>query len=205
MTSSRPTLPRIALFLGIAIAGCAIDLGTKTWIFGKLDITPPKMEGAPDPIVFVPGVFGLTTSLNTGALFGMGHGRIAVFAVLSIVAAIGILYWIFYGGARNDIWLCVALGNVMAGIFGNLYDRLGFPGLIWPQWVEYLPLNVHPGEPVYAVRDWIHFQIARIGFDWPIFNIADSLLVTGAIMLFVHVAWRERRTMAKPAVSAVAK
>ena len=83
-------------------------------------------------------VFGLTTSLNEGALFGIGQGRVALFAALSIVALIGILYWLFVAGAAEDLLLTVALGPVTAGILGNLYDRLGLPGLI------------SEGEPVYA-------------------------------------------------------
>jgi lipoprotein signal peptidase len=39
----------------------------------------------------------------------------------------------------------------------------------------------------------MHFEIRSIGFDWPVFNIADSLLVVGAAMLFWHALWRERR------------
>jgi lipoprotein signal peptidase len=46
------------------------------------------------------------------------------------------------------------------------------------------------------VRDWLHFQIEAIGFDWAVFNLADSMLVTGAAMLFFHVAWREGRQKA---------
>jgi signal peptidase II len=74
----------------------------------------------------------------------------------------------------------------MAGIFGNLYDRLGLPGLIWQ------PPDPRAGQAVHAVRDWLHFEIRKIGFDWPVFNLADSLLVLGACMLFWHVVWRER-------------
>jgi lipoprotein signal peptidase len=55
------------------------------------------------------------------------------------------------------------------------------------------------GEPVYAVRDWLHFEIAAIGFDWPVFNIADSLLVCGAALLFWHAL-----RAPKPAGSSVA-
>ncbi len=83
----------------------------------------------------------------------------------------------------------MALGFILGGIFGNLYDRLGFPGLVWPQY----PNDPRAGQPVFAVRDWLHFEIQRIQFDWPVFNIADSLLVVGAAMLFWHVAWREPR------------
>ena len=41
-----------------------------------------------------------------------------------------------------------------------------------------------PGDPVYAVRDWIHVMIGT--WPWPTFNIADSLLVCGAILLVWH-------------------
>lgn len=192
MTRTKVPLWRAVLFLVVACAGCAIDLGTKSWIFDKL-----KMPYENPPIVLIPGIFSLTTSLNEGALFGMGQGMTPIFAALSLLAVLGIAYWLFFIGAGNDLWLVVALGLIMGGIFGNLYDRLGFPGLIWNQ-----PNNA--GQPVYAVRDWLHFEIQRLKFDWPVFNIADSLLVTGAIMLFVHVAWREPRQRAAGRAKAAA-
>jgi len=82
-------------------------------------------------------------------------------------------------GAARDRLLTIALALVTGGIFGNLYDRLGLPSLTWSGDPK------HPsGQAVYAVRDWLHFKIDR--FDWPIFNVADSLLVCGAALLVWH-------------------
>jgi signal peptidase II len=170
---------RVVVFALIAIAGCALDLWTKSWIFGKLG-----MPGEQQPIVLWPQVFSLTTSLNEGALFGLGQGMTFVFAGLSIVAAAGIAYWLFALGAAYDWVLTVSLAAIMGGIFGNLYDRLGLPGLAWN-----FPAN-RIGEPVYAVRDWLHFRLVNAQggeiFDWPVFNIADCLLVCGSVLLVIY-------------------
>jgi signal peptidase II len=170
---------RIVAFALIAVAGCTLDLWTKSWIFDRLG-----MPGQEEPIVLWPGVFSLTTSLNEGALFGLGQGMTFVFAGLSIVAAIGIMYWLFAVGAARDWVLTISLAAIMGGIFGNLYDRLGMPGLAWNYPVERI------GEPVYAVRDWLHFRLEAsdgdVLFDWPVFNIADCLLVSGSILLVIY-------------------
>jgi signal peptidase II len=170
---------RILTFAIIAVAGCALDLWTKSWLFERLG-----MPGQEEPIVLWPGVFSLTTSLNEGALFGLGQGMTFVFAGLSIVAATGIMYWLFAVGAARDWVLTIALAAIMGGIFGNLYDRLGLPGLAWNYPAERI------GEPVYAVRDWLHFRLAAadgdVIFDWPVFNIADCLLVSGSILLVLY-------------------
>jgi signal peptidase II len=121
--------------------------------------------------------------LNEGALFGLGQGMTFVFAGLSVFAALGILYWLFARGAARDWFLTISLAAIMGGIFGNLYDRLGLPKLVWDD-----PDRI--GEPVYAVRDWLHFRIDRadgsVFFDWPVFNIADCLLVCGSILLVLY-------------------
>jgi signal peptidase II len=125
------------------------------------------------------GVFGFQTSLNPGALNGIGQGLWPLFAVLSVGAAIGIFVWLFPVGAAKDWLLTVALGFVTAGILGNLYDRLGFPGLRWQ------PGFGHPpGTPVHAVRDFIHVMFGS--WPWPTFNLADSSLVCGAALLAWH-------------------
>ena len=91
--------------------------------------------------------------------------------------------------------MLLTLGAITGGILGNLYDRLG----IW-----------HGADPApqekCAVRDWIHFRWEGISFvdPWPNFNIADSLLVCGAILLFIHmlfIAPRQERAEAAAADS----
>ncbi len=155
------------LFGGLAIGGCALDLATKSWIFKKLGMPGGQTWWLIDQIV------GLQTSLNEGALFGMGQGFTWVFTILSMFAAAAIIYWLFFHGAATNLWLTIALGCVMAGILGNLYDRLGL-------WAQGLP----PGMPRHAVRDWI--LLTYRGFVWPNFNIADSLLVCGSALFAWH-------------------
>ena len=122
-------------------------------------------------------IFGFQTSLNEGALFGMGQGMVVLFSALSLAAALAIFCWLFLAGAARNALLTAALGCVTAGIFGNLYDRLGLPGLRW-NWTNQIH---HAGQPVHAVRDWILVMIGK--WPWPTFNLADSLLVCGAALL----------------------
>ncbi len=176
---------RYLLFCGIVLTGCAVDLLTKYLAFDRLG-----MPGGPS-YWLVDEVFGFTTSLNEGALFGIGQGQGVFFSALSVIAALGILYWLFVAKAAHDRLLTVALACVMAGIFGNLYDRLGLPGLTWGP-----GFGRAPDERVYAVRDWLHFKIEPV-IDWPIFNIADSLLVCGAALMIFH-AMRGEKTATVP-------
>jgi signal peptidase II len=165
------------IFATVAAVGVTVDLITKAWAFGWLG-----MPGIEPEWWLVPGVFGFQTSLNMGALFGMGQGQVPVFRVLSVAAALGIVYWVVSGAARDRL-LSFALGCVMAGILGNLYDRFGWCGLVWDRPGPFF----QPGDPVYAVRDWILVMIGP--YHWPNFNIADSMLVVGAGVLLVHAYW----------------
>jgi signal peptidase II len=168
------------VFAALALCGGAADLITKEAVF--------RWRGLPrlDNIWWlIPDRLGIETSVNPGALFGLGAGGWWLFASLSVVAFVGIVVWLFYYRAADDRWLTVALGFVSGGIVGNLYDRLG----LWN--TAGLPPELRHG-----VRDWIRFEWKELGlkiFDpWPNFNIADSLLVTGAIMLVVHaIVWRD--------------
>lgn len=161
------------LFTAIAIVSAAIDLVTKWALFRRLG-----MPGERPGIVLVPQMLTLETNLNEGALFGMGQGMGLLFAGISCVAIGGILYAVSRRPTREDRWLLVALALITGGIIGNLYDRLGLPGLTW-----HAPIG-RAGTPVLAVRDWIHFSLEGI-IDWPIFNLADTWLVIGAGLLLL--------------------
>lgn len=124
----------------------------------------------------IEGFFGIETSLNNGALFGMGQGYQLVFAFTSLIALAGIIFWLFRLGGLADRLLTFALGLVSAGIIGNFVDRVGLDKL--------------PGtraEDQHAVRDWILFRFGS--YTWPNFNLADSFLVVGASLLLVHAIW----------------
>ncbi|MHB8900336.1 MAG: signal peptidase II [Thermoguttaceae bacterium] len=181
----KPVPPsRYVVFFTLASLGCLLDLVTKEWIFDRLGL-PREQE-----IWWLwNDVLGFQTSLNEGALFGIGQGRVSFFSVMSVVAAIAIFVWLFVARAARDWLVTIASGLICAGILGNLYDRLGLPGLRW----NYANPPLHEiGEPVYAVRDWILVMIGS--WPWPTFNLADSMLVTGAGLIIVHVIWFDAST-----------
>jgi signal peptidase II len=159
------------VFAAVALAAVVCDLVSKAWIFDRLG-----MPGTAAPIDLLPPVLRLQTNLNEGALFGMGQGWGAMFAGISVLAIAGILGMLARGTMRADRGLVVALGLITGGILGNLYDRLGLPRLAWHAPAERV------GEPVKAVRDWIHFELPGV-IDWPIFNLADCWLVIGAAFM----------------------
>ncbi len=166
---------RYGLFLFLAAGGLWADLATKEWIFAKLGLPGEK------PVWWIiPHVFGFQTSLNEGALFGLGQGWSLIFASVSILFAAAVMAWLFLLGAARSRFMTCTMALITAGILGNLYDRLGLHGLRRPDTTA-----IHQaGEPVYAVRDWILVMIGR--WPWPNFNIADSLLVCGVSLLLLQ-------------------
>lgn len=153
-------------FVSLAVVGSAIDLWTKAAVFSWLGAP----NGQQNIYWLIPGYVGIETSLNHGALFGMGQGKVWFFVMMSFIALIGITVWLARYRAIEDWLLTTTLGVVCGGIIGNLYDRLG----IWSDF------------KIYAVRDWIRFSYDTNAYVWPNFNIADSLLVCGAALLVWH-------------------
>ncbi|HYV36806.1 MAG TPA: signal peptidase II [Gemmataceae bacterium] len=105
--------------------------------------------------------------VNHGALWGIGGKDETgadfnhIFAIVSIAAAVAIVIWSFRKATAHDRWLCMALGLILAGTLGNLYDRVIFHG----------------------VRDFLQWVYK---YDWPRFNVADSCLVCGAGLLLIQ-------------------
>lgn len=159
-----------ALFFVLAVVGVTADLWSKEAAFGTLGYPGGRTD------FFLTGwvKFRLLTSINEGALWGLGQGYQWLFAALSLLVLGAILFWVLLKTDVVGWWLTVTLGFVSGGTLGNLYDRLG--------WHE----CVHPirNDTWYGVRDFLDFQFGT--YDYPIFNVADMLLVTGAIMLFIH-------------------
>lgn len=112
--------------------------------------------------VLIPNFFYLTYVENTGAAWGMlDNNRI----ILVCVSVITLLVISKYLKSENNIskLSTVSYGILIGGIFGNLIDRI-FRGY---------------------VIDFFNFNI--FGYNFPVFNIADSLIVIGVILMAIEV------------------
>ena len=139
----------------VLISGCglAADLWTKHLAFAQLGYGPGSRH-----VVLIPDVLQLRTTLNPGAVFGVGPGLAPLFILISLVA-IGFVIYVFMNTQRNQWVMQIALGLILAGAMGNLYDRAFNHG---------------------KVRDFILLHY------WPwIFNLADAMLCIGVPLLIV--------------------
>jgi signal peptidase II len=118
-------------------------------------------------------MFRFHTSFNRGALWGIGQNLTMLFALLSLLAAFVILYWLFIRGAARSWMLTLCLAFIMAGTLGNLYDRLGWHGC-----------TDAFGNRILGVRDFLLFRFGT--YNFPVFNLADVFLVSGAMCLIVQ-------------------
>jgi signal peptidase II len=179
---------RYVFFTLLTVAGLATDLLSKAWAFQELGYPGHQSDWSwSSPFLWGRFSISFTTSFNKGALFGIGQGMTWLFALLSLVAVAFVIYWLFIRREARSWWLTVTLGLIMSGALGNLYDRLYLHGCI-----DSL------GSPIYGVRDFVDCTIPFLRWEgglsfsriteykWPIFNMADTFLVTGAIMLTLY-------------------
>lgn len=142
-------------WLWLSLLVLVIDQASKFYFEGKLEMF--------QQIVIIPDLFSWTLAYNTGAAFSFladssGWQR-WLFALIAIVVSAVLVVWLKRLG-RNDTWLAVALALVLGGALGNLYDRV-------------------------ALGHVIDFILVHWQNRWyfPAFNIADSAITVGAIML----------------------
>jgi len=117
-----------------------------------------------ESVALVPGAFHLTHAVNPGAAFGLFPGaRLPLIAVGFL--AMGALCFASRRLGQRDRFLQFALGLQFGGTGGNLLDRarLGH------------------------VTDFLDFRV------WPVFNLADSAIVVGAVLLVGWLLHRDRR------------
>lgn len=104
-----------------AVGGVVADLWTKHWAFSQIGALE-SADGAKPSMPIIEGFLSLELSVNPGALFGLGAGFAPIFIGASVLALMFVLY-LFANSAASQRSLHVALGLVLAGALGNLYDR----------------------------------------------------------------------------------
>ena len=141
----------------------AADVATKTWIRSHMALY--------QSIPILGDFFRLTFTQNPGAAFGIhvgDHSRI-VFLILSI-AALFVLGYLYRTTPAIDRLRLVAIALVGSGAVGNIIDRLRFP------------------------RGVVDFLDVGIGTHrWPVFNVADMAVSTGAVLLLISFYVEEHR------------
>lgn len=174
--ASRSGVPWAAL-AAVALVVVAADQATKGWALHALQGAAPR--------TVIPGFFNLTFGRNTGGVFGLfagapSTGRRVLFAAAT-AAALGVILAMLRHWGRESRLLCVALALIAGGAVGNLIDRLRFGSV-----VDFI--------------DW-YWR----GFHWYTFNVADSAITLGAVLLLIQSFLPERPPgPAKPASSAPA-
>lgn len=182
----------------LALVGLLADQGTKYGVFHWL-----YNDGKGGERAIIPGAFNFLAEftpnrdpgdlwqsplrtwtgdalprVNHGALFGWAseRGTLAnsVFMGISLLAALAIVFWSTNRKQTADRLLCIALGLILGGTLGNLYDRVVFHG----------------------VRDFLHWYYI---YNWPVFNIADCCLVVGAFLLLLQAVCAQPARNEEPA------
>lgn len=163
--------PSALIWLWLTVFVIAFDLITKQLAENFLSY------GQPVPVL---PVFDLTLLYNPGAAFSFLAGEDGwqrwFFTAIAVGVSIMLISWL-YKLPRANKWLAIALALVLGGALGNLCDRLVYGHVI----------------------DFISVHWA--GSYFPAFNIADSAITVGAIMLGLDVVFEARREKAAKAAN----
>lgn len=153
--------PRNLAFLGSLAVGLAADQLTKGWVVRNL-------EYMVDEVVIVPGWFSLVHAQNTGAAFSTMEGQRGLFLVFTLVAVV-VVGDLVRRQPADQRAIPAILGVILSGALGNGIDRL-FLGHV----TDFLKVFAgHEPLKSWFVQSRFHTNV------WPIFNVADSLLLCG--------------------------
>lgn len=118
------------------------------------------LKDRPSPITLIAGMLDLKYVENTGAAFGILRGQTHVFIIMALLTIVIILLYLSLVEQEEPI-VRIALVLILAGAVGNLIDRMLFDHVI-----DYIHV---------FYKDW----------EWPIFNLADTIINVGVGLIFI--------------------
>jgi signal peptidase II len=150
-------------YLLLVIAILVLDRWTKLLIQRRFDLN--------ESIPVIDGFFDITYVRNTGVAFGIfssisSPAKSLLLSLFTACAAVIVITYSVRSSARNRL-LQIALALILGGALGNLYDRLAYGYVV----------------------DFLEFYVGS--YHWPSFNVADSAITTGVILLALEIIRNE--------------
>ena len=120
--------------------------------------------------IVIPDFFNLVNVTNTGAAFGSFRGNNTFFIAISAIALLVVLA-LLVQRRPPDVWRDASLALLLAGILGNLTDRL-----LYGHVIDFLLFDLH----------------IPYAHPWPAFNVADSCISIAVSLFVIHSFWKEK-------------
>src|SRR5437773_9556967 len=155
-------LPNMRFVFFLSLPLYALDQWTKQLVLRF--ISPDESR------IVVPGFFNLVNVTNTGAAFGSFRDNNTLFIVISSVALLVVLVLLLRRRLPN-VWRDVSLALLLAGILGNLTDRL-----LYGHVIDFLLFDLH----------------VRFAHPWPASNVADSCISVAVVCFIIHSFWQSK-------------
>jgi signal peptidase II len=149
---------RFIFFLSLPLY--ALDQWTKLMVLRSISPDEPR--------AVVPDFFNLVNVTNDGAAFGSFRGNNTFFIAISAIAFLVVLA-LLVQRRPPDVWRDASLALLLAGILGNLTDRL-----LYGHVIDFLLVDLH----------------IPYAHPWPAFNVADSCISIAVVSFVIHSFWK---------------
>ncbi len=136
----------------------------------KFIVQKTMYEGESIPVL--PHIFSLSYIKNEGIAFGLFANHPGQWLVMTSLLTIGIIFVLLLRLKTINLWITLAFGLILGGAVGNLWDRICLGGVV----------------------DFI--DIGYKNYRWPAFNLADSMICMGVLMLLVTINKKEGKDSA---------
>ena len=151
---------RFIFFLSLPLY--ALDQWTKQLILRFISPDVPRMV--------ISDFFNLVNVTNTGAAFGSFRNNNTFFIAISSVALLVVLA-LLVRRRPSDLWRDISLALLLAGILGNVTDRL-----LYGHVIDFLLFDLH----------------IPYAHPWPAFNVADSCISVAVVLFIIHSFWQSK-------------
>jgi signal peptidase II len=152
---------KLIFFLSLPLY--ALDQWTKQMVLGSISPEEPR--------IVIPGFFHLVNVTNTGAAFGSFKNNNGFFIAISSLALLIVVMFLVRERSR-DVWRDMSLALLLAGILGNLTDRL-----LYGHVIDFLLFDLH----------------IPYAHPFPAFNVADSCISIAVVCFIIHSFWQSKR------------